>query len=74
MESQPATRDTTAKAVGYSQPAIVEFIDLLKNVRNGTRAVSGESAEKEPLIRKIHFAVAGHCHYATAIHGHTGGV
>ena len=33
-----------------------------------------EARATATLRRKGSHAVAGHCHYATAIHGHTGGV
>ena len=34
----------------------------------------GSVSRAQGHIRKPHVCVAGHCHYTTAIHGHTGGV
>jgi hypothetical protein len=36
--------------------------------------IVGQTRPLPTLRHKTRFAVAGHCHYATAIHGHTGGV
>ncbi|HJX80021.1 hypothetical protein, partial [Glutamicibacter sp.] len=36
--------------------------------------IFAEPDRTERLVRFYNETVAGHCHYATAIHGHTGGV
>ena len=38
------------------------------------RDIEGVHGDLAATHTQISFAVAGHCHYATAIHGHTGGV
>src|SRR5262249_38014534 len=68
-----ATHRRAAHATVSRVPAAAGHTQAIGEATND--ACPGALREAEQvLIRKLRFVVAGHCHYAPAIHGHTGGV
>ena len=54
------TQEEIAAAIGFSRPAVSQFLKSIKEFSNGIGAVSEESAENSGLVRDVLRPKGGH--------------